>query len=207
VRDGEEAEVAAADVVVDDVCVVRPGERVPADGVVLEGETEIDESTLTGESMPVAKAPGDEVTGATVNASGAFRMRATRVGAETAYARIVEAVRAAQASRPPVQAMVDKVAGVFVPVVVAVAIATLLGWGLGAGDWNAAVVHAVTVLIIACPCAMGLATPTAIVVAVGRGADCGLVFRDASALEQVAHVRTVALDKTGTMTEGRRRFP
>ena len=169
---------------------------------MIEGESVVDESMLTGESMPVEKGPGATVAGATINQGGAFRMEAARVGADTAYARILEAVRNAQSSRAPVQALVDRVAGVFVPVVVLVALATLLGWGLG-GAWAAGVLHAVTVLIIACPCAMGLATPTAIVVAVGRGAEQGLLVRDAAALELAARVETVAFDKTGTLTEGR----
>ena len=200
-RDGGEVEVALADVVVGDVCVVRPGERVPTDGEIVSGSTAIDESMLTGESMPVEKGEGDPVAGATVNRMGAFRMRATRVGAQTAFARIVAAVRDAQASRPPVQALVDKVAGVFVPIVLAIALATLLL----SGDFETGVLRAVTVLIIACPCAMGLATPTAIVVAVGRAAEQGIVFRDAAALEQAARLKGVAFDKTGTLTEGKPR--
>ncbi|MHC4547823.1 MAG: heavy metal translocating P-type ATPase [Planctomycetota bacterium] len=203
-RDGREIVLPAAEVEVGDVCVVRPGERVPTDGEIVSGRTALDESMLTGESMPVEKGPGDPVRGATINSTGAFRMRATRVGAATAFARIVAAVREAQASRPPVQALVDRVAGVFVPVVIAVAILTLCGWGL-AGDWSAGVLHAVTVLIIACPCAMGLATPTAIVVGVGRAAEQGVIFRDAGALEQVAHVKVAVFDKTGTLTEGKPR--
>jgi Cu+-exporting ATPase len=200
-RDGEELELPAAEVRVGDVCVVRPGERLPTDGEVVSGHAALDESMLTGESLPVEKGPGDAVAGATINRTGAFRMRATRVGAATAYARIVNAVREAQASRPPVQALVDKVAGVFVPAVIGVALLTLLGWGV-AGDWSAGLLHAVTVLIIACPCAMGLATPTAIVVGVGRAAESGIIFRDATALEQVAHVERVVFDKTGTLTAG-----
>jgi len=201
-RDGETVEVPAAEVRVGDVCVVRPGERVPADGEIVSGEAALDESMLTGESLPVEKGPGDAVRGATVNRTGAFRMKATRVGSETAFMRIVAAVRDAQASRPPVQQLVDRVAGVFVPAVIAVALVTFVVWGLK-GDWGAGLLHAVTVLIIACPCAMGLATPTAIVVGVGRAAEKGVIFRDAGALEQVAAVRTVAFDKTGTLTEGR----
>jgi len=204
-RDGEEVEIPVAEVEQGDVCIVRPGERIPVDGEVESGDTTVDESMLTGESLPVDKAVGDAVTGATINETGAIRVRATRVGAETAFARIVGAVREAQSSRPPVQALVDRVAGVFVPVVILIALATLLFWGGARGDWDAAVFHAVTVLIIACPCAMGLATPTAIVVAVGRGAEQGLVFRDAAALEQIARVKTVAFDKTGTLTEGKPR--
>jgi Cu+-exporting ATPase len=201
-RGGEEIELAASEVQVGDVCVVRPGERLPADGEVVSGHSAVDESMLTGESMPVEKEAGDLVKGATVNRSGALRIRATRVGADTAFARIVDAVRDAQASRPPVQAMVDKVAAVFVPAVILLALGTLLFHGLD-GSWEVAVVRAVTVLIIACPCAMGLATPTAVVVGVGRGADKGIIFRDAAALEQIARVRVVAFDKTGTLTVGR----
>jgi Cu+-exporting ATPase len=201
-RDGEEVELAASEVEVGDVCVVRPGERLPADGEILSGQSAVDESMLTGESMPVEKEAGDLVKGATVNRSGALRFRATRVGAATAFSRIVDAVRDAQASRPPVQALVDNVAAVFVPVVILLAIGTLLYHGLG-GTWEVAVVRAVTVLIIACPCAMGLATPTAVVVGVGRGADKGIIFRDAAALEQIARVEVVAFDKTGTLTVGR----
>jgi len=202
VRDGAEKEVALSEVNVGDICIVRPGERIPTDGEIESGHSAVDESMLTGESLPIDKGPGNPVTGATINRTGAFRMRATRIGANTAFARIVEAVRRAQASRPPVQALVDKVAAVFVPAVIGIALVTLFGWGLLGGDWVIAVVHAVTVLIIACPCAMGLATPTAIVVAVGRGAEKGIIFRDAGALEQIAHVTTVAFDKTGTLTSG-----
>ncbi|HEX5139091.1 MAG TPA: heavy metal translocating P-type ATPase [Planctomycetota bacterium] len=201
-RDGAEKDVPVAEVRAGDVCVVRPGERVPVDGEVLSGQASLDESMLTGESMPIERGPGERVKGATVNRTGAFRMRATDVGAATAFARIVAAVREAQASRPPVQRLVDRVAGVFVPIVIGIALATLLGWGLQ-GSWSAGLLHAVTVLVIACPCAMGLATPTAIVVGVGRGAEKGVIFRDAAALERIAHVDTVAFDKTGTMTVGR----
>jgi len=201
-RDGAEVEVPVAEVQVGDTCIVRPGERVPVDGVVLSGHASLDESMLTGESMPVERGPEEPVRGATVNRTGAFRMRATGVGSSTAFARIVAAVREAQASRPPVQRLVDRVAAVFVPVVVAIALATLFAWGLS-GSWSLGMMHAVTVLVIACPCAMGLATPTAIVVGVGRGAEKGVIFRDAAALERIAHVETVAFDKTGTMTVGK----
>jgi len=201
-RDGAEVDVPVAEVRVGDTCVVRPGERVPVDGEVLSGHASLDESMLTGESMPIERGPGEGVRGATVNRTGAFRMRATAVGAGTAFARIVAAVREAQASRPPVQRLVDRVAGIFVPVVIGIAVVTLLAWGLS-GDWSAGLLHAVTVLVIACPCAMGLATPTAIVVGVGRAAEKGILFRDAAALELIAHVDTVAFDKTGTMTVGK----
>jgi len=198
-RDGADVEVAVAEVQVGDLCVVRPGERVPVDGVVVSGHASIDESMLTGESMPVERGIGESVRGATVNRTGAFRMRATAVGAATAFARIVAAVREAQASRPPVQRLVDRVAAVFVPAVVAIALATLFAWGFSAEG----LMRAVAVLVIACPCAMGLATPTAIVVGVGRGAQKGILFRDASALEAIAGVDTVAFDKTGTLTAGK----
>jgi len=205
VRDGEERDVDAAEVGEGDLCVVRPGERVPADGEIVSGGSAVDESMLTGESLPVEKGPGDPVTGATLNLTGAFRMRAARVGGATRFARIVAAVREAQASKAPVQALVDRVAGVFVPVVLLLAALTLLGWGLLGGDIATGLFRAVTVLIIACPCAMGLATPAAIVVAVGRGARDGVLFRDAAALEAAARVRLVAFDKTGTLTTGKPR--
>ncbi len=198
-RDGAEAEVPVAEVRVGDVCVVRPGERVPVDGVVVSGEASLDESMLTGESLPVERGVGERVRGATVGRTGAFRMRATEVGTATAFARIVAAVRDAQASRPPVQRLVDRVAGVFVPVVIGIALVTFAAWGFSAEGLE----HAVAVLVIACPCAMGLATPTAIVVGVGRAAEKGIVFRDAAALEAIARVDTVAFDKTGTMTAGK----
>ncbi len=201
-RDGEVREVPIADVRVGDTCVLRPGERVPVDGTIESGSATLDESMLTGESLPVDKGPGDAVWSGTVNATGGFRLRTTRVGGATAFARIVESVRVAQSSRPPVQELVDRVAGVFVPIVLVIALITLLVWG-GAGAWNDAVAHAVTVLIIACPCAMGLATPTAIVVAMGRGAQRGILFRDARALERLARIERVAFDKTGTLTTGK----
>ncbi|MGQ0613492.1 MAG: heavy metal translocating P-type ATPase [Planctomycetaceae bacterium] len=184
---------------------VRPGERIPVDGEVLQGQSAVDESMLTGESLPVSKGPGDRVTGATISRDGALKVRATHVGADTALARIVRAVRQAQASRPPVQALVDRVAGLFVPIVIGIALLTAGVWWLGAGDPAQAVLRAVTVLIIACPCAMGLATPTAIVVAVGRAAQQGILFRDASALELAGRIDTICFDKTGTLTEGRPR--
>ena len=200
VERGEDVvEIPAAELAVDDVCRVRPGTRVPADGVVVEGSSAVDESMLTGESLPVEKGPGDPVTGATVNGRGALRVRVARVGEETALARIIAAVHAAQASRAPVQALVDRVSSVFVPVVLLIALATWVGYGFD----SEAVLRAVTVLIIACPCAMGLATPTAIVVAVGAAARRGMLFKDAGAIERAAALRTVAFDKTGTLTEGR----
>lgn len=211
VRAGVETDIPIRDVRVGDVCAVRPGERVPVDGVVSEGQTDIDESMLTGESLPVAKRIGDAVTGATVNRTGAVHVRASKVGNDTAFARIVRAVRDAQSSRAPVQDLVDRVAAVFVPVVIGLALVTFGAWFVAlrgdgaAAAVSAAALRAVSVLIVACPCAMGLATPTAVVVAVGRAARLGVIFRDAGALESAARADVVAFDKTGTLTEGRPR--
>ena len=188
-----------------DVCRVRPGDRVPVDGVVIDGTSAIDESMLTGESLPVPKERGDRLSGGTLNTTGALRMRATRVGASTALARIVRAVRAAQSSRAPVQSTVDRVAAVFVPIVLGIAALTAAIWWFAGGDVQETLRHAVAVLVISCPCALGLATPTAIVVAMGRAARLGVVMREAGVLEPLAAVDTVAFDKTGTLTEGRPR--
>ncbi|MCY4454890.1 MAG: heavy metal translocating P-type ATPase [Chloroflexi bacterium] len=204
-EDGEEYEIPIAAVQPGDIVVVRPGERLPVDGEVVEGASAVDESMLTGESMPVAKRPGDTVYGATLNTTGALQLRATAVGADSALARITKLVEFAQASKAPIQAMVDRVAAVFVPAVLVVAALTFLGWWVLGPEPSLtfALINAVTVLIIACPCALGLATPTAIAVGIGRGAEAGVLIRDARALEQAHEVDAVALDKTGTLTEGR----
>jgi Cu+-exporting ATPase len=202
-RDGREIEVRAADVVVGDVVVVRPGERIPVDGIVLEGDTHADESLITGESLPVAKGVDDRVTGGAVNGEGLIAVTTTAVGAESALARIVRLVEDAQAAKAPIQKLVDRVSAVFVPVVVAVALLTLFAWGVFGGDWNAAILNAVAVLVIACPCALGLATPTAVMAGTGVAARAGILIKDAEALEVAHAVRTVAFDKTGTLTEGR----
>jgi len=203
--DGTDEDVDLAAVVVGDRLRVRPGEKVPVDGVVLEGEGSVDESMLTGEPVPVAKGPGDRLVGATVNGTGGFVMRAERVGAETVLARIVELVGEAQRSRAPIQRAADAAAGLFVPAVVAVAVATFAIWAaVGPQPRLAhALVNAVAVLIIACPCALGLATPMSIMVATGRGATLGVLFRNAEALEGLARVDTLVIDKTGTLTAGR----
>ena len=206
--DGAEEDVPLTHVHVGDRLRVRPGEKVPVDGVVLEGETAVDESMLTGEPMPVGKRAGNRVTGATLNTSGAIVMRAERVGSETMLAQIVQLVAQAQRSRAPMQRMADKVAGGFVLAVIAVALATFVIWGLVGPKprWTFALLNALAVLIIACPCALGLATPMSIMVATGRGATSGILFRDAAAIEAMGHVETLVVDKTGTLTEGKPAF-
>ena len=204
-RDGVEVDVPTAAVVVGDLVRIRPGERVPVDGEIVEGASAVDESMLTGESLPVEKAPGAPVFGGSVNRTGSFVFRATRVGAETTLARIVRLVEEAQGSRAPIQRLADRVAAVFVPVVLVIAAATFVGWwGFGPSPSILyALTNAVAVLVIACPCAMGLATPTAIMVAAGRGAELGVLVKSAEALETLAGVDMMVFDKTGTLTLGR----
>ena len=187
-----------------EIVVVRPGERIPVDGILVEGLSDVDESMLTGEPLPVAKNTGDRVVGGTLNTTGAFRYRATSVGAESVLARIVTLMEDAQSSRAPIQRLADKVSAVFVPVVLAIAIATFLIWYFAAGPTALphAIAAAVSVLIIACPCAMGLAVPTAVMVATGRGAEMGLLIKGGEVLQRAGDVDTVVLDKTGTVTEG-----
>ena len=185
---------------------MRPGERIPTDGIVIEGESAVDRSMLTGEPLPEDTAPGDEVVGATINVSGRLVVRATRVGADTTLARIARLVAQAQTGKAPVQRLADRVSAVFVPVVMAISVATLAGWLLATGDPADAFTAAVAVLIIACPCALGLATPTALMVGTGRGAQLGILIRGPEVLERTREVTTVVLDKTGTVTEGRIRL-
>jgi len=204
-RDGTEVDVPSETVRVDDLVRIRPGERLPVDGVVVEGASTVDESMLTGESLPVEKAPGAAVAAGTVNRTGSFVFRATRVGSETTLARITRLVADAQGSRAPIQRLADRVAAVFVPVVLVIAAATFLAW-LAFGPeprFLMALTAAVTVLVIACPCAMGLATPTAIMVGTGKGAEHGVLIKSAAALEQLHRVETIVFDKTGTLTVGR----
>ncbi|MBF6215604.1 MULTISPECIES: heavy metal translocating P-type ATPase [Nocardia] len=205
VRDGVEVDVAVEEVVVGDVIVVRPGEQVPVDGVIVDGRSSLDESMVTGESIPVTKTVGDEVVGATVNQTGAFRLRATRVGADTALAQIIRLVRQAQASRAPIQRIADLVSSYFVPAVVFIAITAFAVWYVVGPSpaFTLGLVSAVAVLIIACPCALGLATPLSIMVGTGKGAQAGILIRSAEALETAHRLQTVVLDKTGTITEGR----
>uniref|UniRef100_UPI0035B099C7 heavy metal translocating P-type ATPase n=1 Tax=Hydrogenophaga pseudoflava TaxID=47421 RepID=UPI0035B099C7 len=206
--DGAEEDVPLTHVHVGDLLRVRPGEKVPVDGVVTEGSSAVDESMLTGEPMPVAKRVGDKVIGATLNTSGALVMRSERVGAATMLSQIVQMVAQAQRSRAPMQRMADLVAGYFVMVVVGIALLTFFGWGLFGPEprWVFGLINAVAVLIIACPCALGLATPMSIMVATGRGATQGVLFRDAAAIENMRKIDTLIIDKTGTLTEGRPGF-
>jgi Cu+-exporting ATPase len=207
VRDGLELDVPVSEVKPGDKIRVRPGEKVPVDGVVLEGTSSVDESMMTGEPIPVEKKPGDPVTGATLNATGSFLMEARRVGSDTLLAQIVKMVSEAQRSRAPIQKLADRVAGWFVPAVVGIAMLSALGWGLfGPSPRPAhALVNAVAVLIIACPCALGLATPMSIMVATGKGATEGVLVKNAEALETMEKVDTLIVDKTGTLTEGKPR--
>jgi Cu+-exporting ATPase len=201
--DGSEELVPVAELQVGDVFLVRPGEKIATDGVVVEGESAVDRSLLTGESVPFEVSPGSELAGATVNTYGRLVVRATRVGADTALAQIARLVEAAQAGKAPVQRLADRISAIFVPVVIGIALVTLAGWlafGAGAG---AAFTAAVSVLVIACPCALGLATPTALMVGTGRGAQLGILIRGPEILEQTRRIGTIVLDKTGTVTEGR----
>jgi len=203
-RDGEEIEIPNSQVRVGDIVIVRPGESIPVDGIVQSGASSVDESMLTGESIPVDKEPGDQVIGATINKQGLLRIQATRVGKETALSQIIRLVEETQGSKAPIQKLADRVAGVFVPVVITIAAATFLFWYFLAGaGFTVALINAVAVLVISCPCALGLATPTAIMVGTGRGAKMGILFRNSEALERAHKLNTIVLDKTGTLTEGK----
>ncbi len=204
-RDGAEREIPLEQVKVGDILLVKPGAKVPTDGVVLSGGSSVDESMLTGESMPVDKAPGDKVTGATINQGGFLRVRADRIGRDTALAQIIKLVEDAQGSKAPIARLADQVAGVFVPAVMAIATVAALLWLLAGKEPGFALSVFISVLVIACPCALGLATPTAIMVGTGKGAQNGVLFKDAQALETASHVTTVIFDKTGTITQGKPR--
>lgn len=201
-RGGQEVEIPIHEVRAGDLVVVRPGERIPVDGRIVEGSSAIDESMLTGESLPVEKGPGDPVFGGTLNTTGAFVLQATAVGRDTVLAQIVRIVQQAQGTKPPIQALVDRVASVFVQAVILVALLTMLGWWIATGDLVRGLLPAVAVLVIACPCAMGLATPTAVMVGTGVGAELGILIKRADVLERIARLTTVVFDKTGTVTVG-----
>jgi Cu+-exporting ATPase len=202
IRDGREEDIPIEEVVPGDVIVVRPGEKIPVDGRILEGDSAVDESMLTGESLPVEKTAGDHVVGATINRFGTFRLEATRVGKDTVLSQIIKMVEDAQGSKAPIQKIADRVSGVFVPVVLAIALVTLLAWYLIAGDLTGGIVSAVSVLVIACPCALGLATPTAIMAGTGKGAENGILIKGGEHLEMTYRLNAVVLDKTGTITKG-----
>ncbi len=203
IRNGKEVDVPIAEVQLKDIILVRPGEKIPVDGEVIEGASTIDEAMVTGESVPVKKQPGDEVIGATMNKTGSFKFRATRVGKDTFLAQIVKLVQQAQGSKAPIQRLADRVTGWFVPAVIAIAIATFIIWYNVMGNVTLALITTVGVLIIACPCALGLATPTSIMVGTGKGAENGILIKGADSLELAHKLQTIVLDKTGTLTQGK----
>ena len=201
-RDGTIVETGIARVDSGDTVVVRPGERIPVDGEVVDGASDVDESLVTGESVPVAKTPGDSVTGGAINGAGLLKVRATTVGEDSTLARIVRLVENAQAGKAGVQRLVDRISAVFVPAVIGIGVVTFLAWIAVSGDTEQALIAAVSVLVIACPCALGLATPTAIMTGTGAAARAGILIKDVEALEQAHNIDTVIFDKTGTLTEG-----
>lgn len=203
VRNGQELEVPIQDVQIGDVVIVRPGEKIPVDGEIVEGSSQVDESMVTGESVSTKKQPGDEVIGATINKTGSFRFRATRIGKDTVLAQIVQLVQQAQSSKAPIQRLADQVTGWFVPVVIAIAVTTFVLWFTIMGNLTLAIITTIGVLIIACPCALGLATPTSVMVGTGKGAENGILIKGAESLELAHQIKTIVLDKTGTLTQGK----
>ena len=202
VRDGAEQDIPVEQVRAGDVVIVRPGEKIPVDGEVVEGYSAIDESMITGESLPVEKGPGVAVIGATINKQGMIKFRATKVGRETALAQIIRLVEQAQGSKAPIQRLADRVSAIFVPAVISIAVLTFAIWLIGTGEFTPALVRMIAVLVIACPCAMGLATPTAIMVGMGKGAETGILFKNSESLERAHKLTAIVLDKTGTLTRG-----
>ena len=208
IRDEKELDIPVSEVQLNDIILVRPGEKIPVDGEIVEGSSSVNESMVTGESIPVSKHAGDEVIGATINETGSFKMKATKVGSNTVLAHIIDIVKKAQASKAPIQRIADQVSSIFVPVVIVIAIVSFAAWiffGGGMVAFTSALVAAVSVLIIACPCALGIATPTAVMVGTGKGAENGILIKDAAALENAHKVTAVVFDKTGTLTEGKPR--
>lgn len=203
IRDNEELVINIDSVEVGDMILVRPGEKIPVDGIIAEGRSALDESMITGESMPVSKGPGDEVIGATINREGLLKIEATKVGKNTTLSQIVKMVREAQASKAPIQKLADEIGRYFVPIIIGLGLITFFGWTLvGQAGWTVAMVNAIAVLVIACPCAIGLATPTAIIVGTSKGAENGILFKNSEILEKAGHSNVVILDKTGTITRG-----
>ena len=202
IRDDVEIDIPIEELVIGDIIVVRPGERVPVDGIIVEGNSSLDESMITGESIPIDKAIDDEVIGATINKFGSFRFKATKIGKDTVLSQIIQLVEDAQGSKAPIQRLADKISGVFVPVVVVIALITFLGFTYIAGDFNTGLINAVAVLVIACPCALGLATPTAIMVGTGKAAENGILVKSGEHLESTHKMDTIIFDKTGTITRG-----
>jgi Cu+-exporting ATPase len=202
-RAGQEVDIPLRELTIGDLVIVRPGEKIPVDGIITDGSAAVDESMLTGESMPVEKKTGDQIFGATINKNGLLRMRTTKLGSETVLAQIIKLVEQTQASKAPIQKLADKVSAIFVPVVILIAVAVFILWWVFSGDFTAAILRLVAVLVIACPCALGLATPTAIMVATGRGAQLGILFKNSEALDQAEKVSHIVLDKTGTITMGK----
>ena len=203
IRNGQEMDVPISEVQIDDIILVRPGEKIPVDGEIISGSSTIDEAMVTGESIPTKKQPGDEVIGATINKTGSFKFRATRVGTDTVLAQIVQLVQDAQGSKAPIQRLADQVTGWFVPAVIAIAISTFVLWFVIMGNVSLAMITTVGVLIIACPCALGLATPTSVMVGTGQGAENGILIKGAESLELAHKLQTIVLDKTGTITQGK----
>ena len=201
IREGVEMGIPIEKVEIGDTIVVRPGERIPVDGIILEGNSSIDESMITGESIPIDKS-GDEVIGATINKFGSFKFEATKIGKDTVLSQIIKLVEDAQGSKAPVQRLADRISGIFVPVVVVIALVTFLGFYLVGGSFNTGLINAVAVLVIACPCALGLATPTGIMVGTGKGAENGILIKSGEHLERAHKMETIVLDKTGTITKG-----
>ena len=202
-RSGSWEEIPVASIVHGDIFLVRPGERIPVDGLVIEGESSVDESMLTGESIPVFKQTGAKLFAATINENGSLKANATQIGSETVLANIIRLVEKAQGSKAPIQRFADSISAIFVPIVLGISLLTILGWGLIGESYTLGLLNAIAVIVIACPCALGLATPTVIMVASGLGAQHGILFREAAALEQAGNIQTLFLDKTGTITEGR----
>nr|WP_281273655.1 heavy metal translocating P-type ATPase [Biomaibacter acetigenes] len=203
IRNNQEMDIPVEEVEVGDIVVVRPGEKIPVDGKIIEGYSSVDESMLTGESIPVEKKVGDEVVGATLNKTGTFKFEATKVGKDTALAQIIKMVEDAQGSKAPIQKLADQISGIFVPIVIVIAAISFGVWYFIFGNFTAGLINAVSVLVIACPCALGLATPTSVMVGTGKGAENGVLIKGGEHLERAHKIRVIVLDKTGTITKGK----